>query len=285
MNLLTNWIFWVVIYLISGVLFSQTFRRVNRNMKDAGLLTILLELFTSMFALLFILFFPIKFSINISTYLILFIVMIIYAFTDRLNIEARYGLETSTFSMLKQLSTVFIILFGVIILKEKIVLKKFIGITLILLGNVILSFKNGHFRVNKYFFMTILANFLFAIAMLINVNISNEFNIGIYTFMTVFFPSIFIFIAGSYKLKDVKEEFKLYDKKKFLFASLMWCTMLVASVKAYEFGNLVVVACLLALTSILNSIVELFVDRNYKSFLKKLFVAVLIIIGVLLVKI
>jgi len=273
MNLLTNWIFWVVIYLISGVLFSQTFRRVNRNMKDAGLLTILLELFTSMFALLFILFFPIKFSINISTYLILFIVMIIYAFTDRLNIEARYGLETSTFSMLKQLSTVFIILFGVIILKEKIVLKKFIGITLILLGNVILSFKNGHFRVNKYFFMTI------------NVNISNEFNIGIYTFMTVFFPSIFIFIAGSYKLKDVKEEFKLYDKKKFLFASLMWCTMLVASVKAYEFGNLVVVACLLALTSILNSIVELFVDRNYKSFLKKLFVAVLIIIGVLLVKI
>ena len=73
----------------------------------------------------FIPFFNLEFSTNPLTYLILCIVCIIYAVTDRLNIEARYGLEPSTFSMLKQLSTVFMIIFGLICVRIYAALSKY----------------------------------------------------------------------------------------------------------------------------------------------------------------
>ena len=85
-------------------------------------------------------------------------------------------------------------------------------------------------------------------------------------------------------LKKLKKEISLYDKKKFLFVALMWSLMLISSVKAYEFGNIVIVASFLALTSILNAIIELFFTHNKKVFLKKILIAILIIIGIILVK-
>lgn len=285
MNLLTNWLFWSILYLISAVLFAQLFKNVNRSMKNPTALTILLELFTALFSLLFIVIFPFKISTDLYTYLILLIVITIYAITDRLNIEARYGLEPSTFSMMKQLSTVFIIIFGIVLLKEEIILNKIIGASLIISANALLAYNKGKFQVNKYFLMSIIANVLFAVAMMININIANNFNIAIYTFITVFFPSIFLIIFSRTKLKDLKAELKLYNKPKFLIVTCAWCLMLISSVKAYEFGNIVIVASVLALTSILNSIVELIFNHNQKEFIKKLIVSILIIIGIILVKI
>lgn len=284
MNILTNWLFWTVLYLVSAVVFAQLFKNVNRNMKNPTALTILLELFTAIFSLLFVWLFEFKFPTSLSPYLILLVVIIIYAITDRLNIEARYGLEPSTFSMMKQLSTVFIIIFGVILLKEEIVINKIVGASLIICANVLLTFNKGKFKINKYFIMSIFSNILFAIAMMININISNNFNIAIYTFITVFFPSLFLLIFTRTKLKNLKKEFNLYNKPKFLIVACSWCLMLISSVKAYEYGNVVIVASFLALTSILNSIVELIISHNKKEFFKKLVISILIIIGIILVK-
>ena len=114
MEIFNSWEFFVVLYLIASVLFSQEFKLANRNMKNAGSLTILLEIFTGLFSLLMIPLFETKFQINSSIILTLLVVVLIYAVTDRLNIEARYGLDPSTFSMMKQLSTVFMIIFGFI---------------------------------------------------------------------------------------------------------------------------------------------------------------------------
>ena len=207
MEIFNNWKFWVIVYLISAIIFAQTFKKVNRKMKKAGSLTILLEVFTALFAILFIPFFTIKFSHDINIYLTLLVVTIIYAMTDRLNIEARYGLDPSVFSMLKQLSTVFLIILGFIFLKEEILLKKIVGSLLIIVSNLLLAFDKGKIKFNKYFVMSFISNFLFAVAMLINVNISDNFNIAIYTIFTVFTPSIFIFILGKHSIKELKNEF------------------------------------------------------------------------------
>ena len=61
--------------------------------------------------------------------------------------------------------------------------------------------------------------------------------------------------------------------------------MLISSVKAYEYGSISIVAPLLTLTTILNSIYEYFLDRNKKILYYKLLISVLIIIGVILIKI
>ncbi len=109
--MLDNWIVWVIVYLVSAVVFVQSFKKSNRNMKNAGNLTILIEVFTFLFSILFIPMFEFKFATSSSIYLTLIVVAVFYSFTDRLNIEARYGLDPSTFSMLKQLSTVFLVIF------------------------------------------------------------------------------------------------------------------------------------------------------------------------------
>lgn len=285
MKLFNSWEFWVILYLVSAVIFAHTFKRANRKMKDAGSLTILLEVFTALFALLFIPFFEFKISSDIGIYITLFIVTIIYAATDRLNIESRYGLDPSTFSMLKQLSTVFMIIFGLIFLNEELVLNKIIGAIIIVLANVILAFEKGKIKINKYFIMSFISNFLFAVAMLINVNISESFNLGIYTILTVGIPAIYIFIFGHHSVKELKNEFKLYDKKDFLISAFTWCLMLISSVKAYQVGSVMIVAPLFALTSIINAVIEFIFNKNKNKLVQKLISAILLIIGVILVRI
>lgn len=284
MNILNSWIFWVIVYLISALVFAQSFKKANRNMKDAGSLTILLEVFTALFAVLFIPLFKINFPSDINIYLTLLVVVIIYAITDRLNIEARYGLEPSTFSMLKQLSTVFLIILGIVFMHESASLLKIIGIVLIIFSNFLLTFEKGKIVINKYFVMSFISNFLFAVAMLINVGISDNFNLAIYTIITVSIPSLLIFIFECHSFIELKREFKLYDRKLFLLSAFTWAIMLISSVRAYQLGDIVLVAPLLALTSIMNAIYEVVINKDRKKFVLKVISAVLIVIGVLLIK-
>ncbi len=281
--MINTWQCWVVIYLIAGVIFAQSFKKANRKMKNAGSLTILLELFTGIFSLLMIPVFDIKLDVNNNILLTLLVVVFIYAITDRLNIEARYGLDPSTFSMLKQLSTVFMIIFGFIFLKEKFVLSKMIGAVFIIGANIMLAYDKGKLLINKYFIMSFFSNFLFAVAMLINVDLSDHFNLAFYTYITVTVPSILIFIFGRHRIADIKEEFRLCRKKEFLIAAFSWALMLNASIRAYQLGSVTVVASLFALTAILNALVEFIFNHNKSKFRQKLIAATLIIIGVILV--
>lgn len=281
-----KYMIWVICYLVFALIFSQGFKKVNRTMKNASALTVLLELFTGLFAIVMSIFFKYTFPSDIKVYITLFVVTIIYAVTDRLNIEARYGLSPSNFSMLKQLSTVFLVIFGLVFLKEQLVFKKILGAIIIVVSNVMFAVnKDGKFEFNKYFIFCLISNFLFAVAMFINVNISSMFNIGIYTLITVFIPSIIIKLFSRLSFKDLEEEFNLYNKPLFILVSFAWCMMLISSVKAYEYGSISVVAPLLTLTALTNTIYEFIVDKDKKRFYYKLVISILILIGVILIKV
>ena len=281
-----KYMIWVICYLVFALIFSQGFKKINRTMKNASALTVLLELFTGLFAIVMSIFFKYTFPSDIKVYITLFVVTIIYAVTDRLNIEARYGLSPSNFSMLKQLSTVFLIIFGLVFLKEQLAFKKILGAIIIVVSNVMLAVnKDGKFEFNKYFIFCLISNFLFAVAMFINVNISSMFNIGIYTLITVFIPSIIIKLFSRLSFKDLEEEFNLYNKPLFILVSFAWCMMLISSVKAYEYGSISVVAPLLTLTALTNTIYEFIVDKDKKRFYYKLVISILILIGVILIKV
>ena len=281
-----KYMIWVICYLVFALIFSQGFKKVNRTMKNASALTVLLELFTGLFAIVMSIFFKYTFPSDIKVYITLFVVTIIYAVTDRLNIEARYGLSPSNFSMLKQLSTVFLVIFGLLFLREQLAFKKILGAIIIVVSNVMLAVnKDGKFEFNKYFIFCLISNFLFAVAMFINVNISSMFNIGIYTLITVFIPSIIIKLFSRLSFKDLEEEFNLYNKPLFILVSFAWCMMLISSVKAYEYGSISVVAPLLTLTALTNTIYEFIVDKDKKKFYYKLVISILILIGVILIKV
>lgn len=284
MKLFELWETWVAIYLASAVLFAHTFKVANRNMKDAGALTILLEFFTALFSILFLPLFKFTVPNDPSIYVTLLIVTGLYAITDRLNIESRYGLEPSTFSVLKQLSTVFMIFFGIVFLKEKLVFTRIIGAIIIIFANLILAFEKGKIKINKYFVMSFISNFLFALAMLINVNISDYFNLAFYTIITVSIPAVFIKLFGRYKVRDLKREFHTYHKKEFLIAALSWSLMLISSVRSYQLGDIAVVAPIFTLTSIMNAMIEFLVFKNKNRFVQKVIAAMLLTLGVILIK-
>ena len=61
--------------------------------------------------------------------------------------------------------------------------------------------------------------------------------------------------------------------------------MLISFVKAYEYSDISVAAPFLALTTILNAIYEYIIDKDRKDLMYKLFISILIIIGVILIKI
>ena len=83
---------------------------------------------------------------------------------------------------------------------------------------------------------------------------------------------------------DFKASSSLYDKKTFFTAAATWSLMLISSVKAYQLGNVSVVAPLLALTSIANAVVEFIFNKNKNKLTQKLIAGILLIIGIILVK-
>ena len=138
---------------------------------------------------------------------------------------------------------------------------------------------------NKYILLGIIANIFFTIALFLDVNNSDNFNLPIYVALTLGIPSIFIFIFERIKISDIKEEFKNGNKKAILVTAISWSLSIVAQLRAYQLGNVSVVAPLCALSVILNVIVGYFLLKEKDDLAKKIVAAALIIFGIVLIRI
>lgn len=138
---MANWILYVVLYLGLATVFTQFYKIATRKLTKPGALTMVLELIGTVAVLLLCPFFEMKFPGDSKVYIFLGLSIIFYAISDRVNTTVRSGIEASTFSMLKQLSTTFMTLAGLIFLKEEFVLNKFIGAMLIIFSNVLIFFR------------------------------------------------------------------------------------------------------------------------------------------------
>ena len=133
---MNSWIAFVILYLVLATIFDQTYKIATKKMIKSGALTVLLEILASVLVLILFPFFEIKFPTNISVYFFLGLSIIFYAISDRLNTDVRKGIEASTFSIMKQLSTVFMTFSGFLFFKEEFIVNKFIGAILIILKKV-----------------------------------------------------------------------------------------------------------------------------------------------------
>lgn len=281
---MNNFITFIILYLILDVLFNHFYKLSTKKMQKAGALTILIETLAALVCLLFIPFFEIKFPTDLKVYLLLFLAIIFYTINDRLGTTIRSGIEASTYNIVKQLSTIFMIIMGVFFFKEEIVLKKIIGIILIIFSNIFVFYQKGTFKWNKYLILGILANLCYAVALFIDVNNSEIFNLPFYVFITLFTPSIIIFFVEKIKWKDITQEFKIGNKKAIIITALSWGTMIICMLRAYQLGKVTIVAPLTSLSVILNVIVGyLFLDEK-DHLPKKIITSILIVISVILIK-
>ena len=283
--MLNTWYFNLAVYLILYVLFTQFYKIATKNSKNDGALTILLQLLGGICVLIFMPFFKMQFPTNISTYIFLGIAIIFYAIADRVNTTARRGLEVSLYSILGQLSTVFVIAWGILFFKEEIIIKKLFGAFLILLGNVIVLYKKGKFEWNKYIIFSLLGNLAMSIGISVDVGISDQFNMPIYVALTLIVPALLILLVERIKIKDVVSEFKNGNKKAILFVGISWGIMIIEMLRTYQFGTVTTIAPLLAITTILNVFVAYFMLKEKDSLWKKVLSALIVLIGIILIKI
>ena len=280
-----NWTIYLIAYLILGVIFDQSYKVATRNLKNAGALTILLEFIGTVTVLFAIPFFEMKFPTDPKVYIFLTLAIVFYAINDRLNTTVRSGMEASTFSIIKQLSSVFMIFAGILFFKEEFILNKFIGAILIILSNVLIFYKKERTKPNKYVLLGILANLFYAIALFLDVNISESFNLPIYVAISLGLPTILIALAERIKPKEIINQFKVGNKSAILLTAITWSYMILAQLRAYQLGNVSIVAPLCALTVILNVIVGYIFLKEKDNLVRKIISAFLIILGIILIKV
>lgn len=280
----SSWITYIILYLIFAVIFTQCFKIATKKMIKPGALTVLLEIIGATLVLVLFPFFEIKFSTDIKVYIFLGLSIIFYAITDRLNTTVRKGVEASTFSVMQQLSTVFLTFSGFLFFKEDFVITKFIGAVLIILSNILIFYKKGTGKLDKYVGLGIISNICYTIALFLDVKFSDNFNLPFYVMMTLGIPTILISITEKIKFSDLKAEFQNSNKPIIFLTAVSWSFSIVAQLRAYQLGNVSVVAPLCALLVILNVIFGYAFLKERDNLVKKIIGAILIVLGILLIK-
>ena len=280
-----NWIVFVILYLILVVIYNQFYKIKTKKLTKPGALTVLLQIIGALAVLLVSPLFEIKFPTDIKVYIFLGLALIFYSISDRLNTTVRAGIEASTFSKIKQLSTVFMIFAGLIFLKEPFVINKFIGAILIIASNILIFYKKGEGKPNKYIILGIIANICYTIALFLDVNISNNFNLPFYITISLGIPAILIAIIEKIKITDIKNEFINGNRKAICVTGITWSLSILVQLRAYQLGEVSVVAALCALSVILNVIFGYFFQNEKENLTKKIIAALLIILGIILIKV
>ncbi len=285
MELLNNWLLYVILYLVVITVFIQFYKMATKKIQKTGALTVVLEMIGGLTALVLSLFFEIRFPTDIRIYIMLGISIICYTVKDRIETKVMTGIEASTFNILQQLSTTFMIFAGLIFFKEEFILAKFIGAMLIIFSNVLVFYQKGKFEFNKYVLLGIVSNLVFTVALFLDVNISEHFNLPMYAAITLIVPAILIMIFERIKLSEIKSEFTNGNKKAILITAISWPITIITQLKAYQLGNVTIVAPLCALSVMLNVMVGYLFLKEKDNLLRKIISAILIIISIILIKI
>ena len=279
------WWIYVVFYLILYVTYTQYYKIATKKCKSTSALTVLLRFTSGIIILLAIPLFNFKFPKSILSYVFLSLACAFFALSDRMYTASYKELEVSTYSILSQLSTAFIFVFGILFFKEPLIIKRIIGAILILLANVLVLYKKRKFTWNKYYLFNIIANLSFAIGMTLNVGVSEQFNLAFYIAITLCSSAILIFIFERIKFKDIIGEYKEGNKKAIVVVSILDGVTSLLILRAYQLESVTLIAPLASLKTIINVFVaHLFLKEN-NSFLKKIVAALIIIIGVTLINI
>jgi drug/metabolite transporter (DMT)-like permease len=282
MNLFNAWQINLIAHLISLVVFFQCYKLAVRNVKRDGAATILLQTLASIAVLFLVPFFPFILPSDPKFYLLLLAACIFYAINDRLQTTARKNLQVSVYSIVNQLSNVFLIIIGLTIFREGLVLQKLVGAGLILFGNIFLFYKKGTFKPNKYVWVAVVASLFCAIAISTDIGISKQFNLPFYIMITLALPALIILFGERIKLSEVLREYSGQDRKWYVITGIAWAFTIFFSLRAFQLGSVTTIVPLAATAVLLNVIVAYLFLGEKKDEWRKIIAALLVIAGIYL---
>ena len=281
-SIINTWQFNVIMGLIFSVFYNQFYKLAVTGIKKDGISTVILEVIGGLSLLLIIPFYNFKFNLNLKIFGLFIVSVIFYTITDRIQTTVRKNLEVSIFSIVNQLSKVIMILYGILLFKESVFLIKIIGAGLIIFGNIFLFYKNGKFTINKYIWLSSIGSFCLATAMIIDVNLSQNFNIPFYIMITMLVPGIFNFIFAECTVGDVIQEFNSERKKFYLITGFVWGFVIFFTIRSMQLGKVSFVVPLLATTVLFNVLISSVFQNEKSNLIKKIIAAAIVILGICL---
>lgn len=285
-DLINTWQFNLLMYYIFVILYFQFYKLSVKNAKKDGAATIILQLLAGVSILAVAPLFTINFPVALGTYLLLGAACIFYAINDRLQTTVRKHLEVSAFSVLSQLGTVFLLIYGFTLFSEPLVLNKVFGAILILGANIWLFYKPKVKRELthefKYFILGSIALLAFATAISIDIGISKDFNLPIYISITLLVPAIMVSASEKIKLSVVKGEWRQGNKGHYLITGISWGLTILFSLRAFQLGEVSTIVPLQAAAIMLNVMTAYIFQNERKDLLKKVISAVIVVVGVYL---
>lgn len=284
MKISNSWITFIVLYLLFEVLYNQNYKKATKQSKNSGALTVLLELIGGIFILILCPIMGFTLPTDYKIWIFLGFAIVFYTIAGRLNTDVMNGVEVSTFCILRQIPTVFTTIGGVLFFGEKFVMTRFIGATLIIASNIIIFFKKGDFKVNKYLLIGLLANFLTSIGRMLDISISDSMSLPIYSFLVLAIPALLTWGVERIKVSDIKAEYINGDRKAIIICGSVWGLMLVSLLKAYQLGEVTTVAPLAALSVLVNVIIGYIFLKERNDMIKKIISAIIIVIAIILIK-
>ena len=213
MNLMNTWWFYIIIFLIITLIHNQSYKISTKNVKKDATLVVILEIIAGFTSFILIPLFDIQIAKEPKIYIFWGLAIIFYAISDRLNSTARRGLEVSTFNILRQISTVFVITWGLLFFKEPFIWKQILGGILIIFSNILILYEKGKIKFNKYMIFEIIGSLSISIANCIDIGISEKFNLPMYIGITLITSATLISITEKIGIKQIKEEIKKSNKK------------------------------------------------------------------------
>jgi drug/metabolite transporter (DMT)-like permease len=282
MIVLNSWQFNVIAAVGTMVLYVQYYKLAVKDTQKESIATIILEFIGGISALLLVPFFIFKFSLDFKVVLLFILANIFYTLSDRIKTVSRKNLEVSIFSIIDQLSKVFLIVYGIILFHNPIIITKLLGGALIIFGNVALFYHRKRFIINKYVLLSVLASFLIATALIIDIDISKRFNLPFYVMLTLIIPAIFNYALERCPVKEIINEFNTNRKKYYIICGLVSGPMIFFTIRALQLGQVAFIAPLLATAVLLNVLIASIIHQEKTNLIKKIAVAIIIIIGIYL---
>lgn len=279
-DIINTWQFNLVAYLVLIVIFFQCYKKAVKSTSNDGAATVLIQCIGGVSIVLITPLFPFTFATEPSIYLLFILACIAFALADRLQTTARKHLQVSAISIIDQLVTVFLLVYGFTLFQEPVTDSKILGAFLILVGNVALFYQKGKFVFNKYTFIAIVATFCLATAFTIDIGIARQFNLPFYIMLTFIIPGILIMLVQRIEPGTVLQEFRTGKKFYYLLTGIAWSFAVFFSLRAFQFGEVSTIIPLQATAVILNVLIAYLWLGEREQKYKKIVVAILVFIGV-----
>lgn len=297
-----SWIFYVCLFVISQIVFLQTFKYVTKQSKSIGALTVLIQIISAVTAALMILLL-LPFSSKEPSFgwkwpsgsdawlpwLLLCISFIMFAVNDRLDATARKNMDITVDTMLHQSYRILFLPMLILVLGATFAWASFIGGLVIILMNMWLIFDKGKFQFNKYVLLKLVSVLFFTAAMTLQLKSlgDGDFNLPFFVVMSFGVPALVLSGFKQATPKTLYQEVKRKEWWIFLICgaaqALMTFSMYMYMMLGWRTGDAFNAHALSAVYVILNVIFAYIFLKERSNLVKKSIAAVVIVACLVLI--